>query len=401
MQPFGDWTRLGFPPDGKSINLNCTGITAQGPCPGSVFDERFGQRPPLYAPFSPNPVYSNIGWVLLGRVFDKVSGEPAHEFIQEAIWGPTGMNHTFATKPDDSLGFIPANDELWNVDIGFERAAGNYYSSINDLHAFGDAILKYKLLSPSKTRKWMKPATGTSSEGTFIGIPWEIFRSNKMTKEGCVVEIYTKGGDMFTYHSILGLIPDYDMVVTILVAGPQMNGGVVEDLFSGIIEELLPAVEQAGKEESKISHAGTYTDTATNSSLTLSLDDAPGFSVTDWTVRGVDIINTYLSIGLRPVFPTPQELVRFRLYPTNLVADGYSSWHTIATTGTVKEINNFNAKIVWPGTGCVTWGGVDRSAYQLLSQDHVVFKKTKGEDGKTATELELVGYGVTLKRQEV
>jgi len=47
-------------------------------------------------------------------------------------------------------------------------SAGVYYSSLNDIMAFGDAILSYKLLSPAQTRKWMKPATSTSSRGVLL-----------------------------------------------------------------------------------------------------------------------------------------------------------------------------------------------------------------------------------------
>lgn len=85
-----------------------------------VFDKRFGQKPPVYLPYSSNTVYSNIGWTLLGRVIEKVSGIPSGDYINENIWKPLGMKHTFAEKPDDALGFIPAGDGFWNATLGFE-----------------------------------------------------------------------------------------------------------------------------------------------------------------------------------------------------------------------------------------------------------------------------------------
>ncbi|KAF4980692.1 hypothetical protein FZEAL_3360 [Fusarium zealandicum] len=401
IQPYGDWTQFGFPGEDVTRNLNCSGLMGVPACKESVFWERFGERPPVYAPFAPNTVYSNIGWVLIGKIIEKVSGMPSEEFIQKFIWDPTGMKHTFSAKPeDDSVGFIPLDDEWWNATLGFVAPAGDYYSTINDLHAFGDAVLRHKLLSPAHTRKWMKPTTSTSSQGILIGAGWEIFRSNNVTKDGRLIEFYTKGGDISTYHSLLVLIPDYDLVFTILGAGPEIDGLVLQLIFSDLISVLLPSVEEAGKEESSKTYGGTYSDQETNSTLTLSVDDEPGFSITNWTVRGVDIINTYLGVNLKPILPIPTGLVRFRLYPTNLEAENQSSWRFMPVAGTPEETEEQNSLFAWPDAVCNTWASLDRIVYQLLSQDHFVFTECEGEGGRMATELELVGYRVTLKRQE-
>ncbi|CAM1510986.1 Fc.00g084990.m01.CDS01 [Cosmosporella sp. VM-42] len=397
VQPYGDWTTLGFPPDDVSKNLNCSGLLGLPPCGEDVFDERFGERPPISLPFSDTPMYANIGWAIMGRVIEKVTKKSSADFIKDNIWGPIGMDRTFADTPADHLGFIPPGDLFWNATLGFEAPAGQYFSTINDLHAFGDALLKHKILSPAKTRKWLKPVSFTASPGTFIGQPWEIWRTQNLTKDGRVIDIYTKGGDLITYHSILALVPDYDLVVTVLVAGPEVNAGVVQLMVSNIVTALLPALEEAGKDQSKVAYAGTYSDAASNSSLTLSLDDSPGFSVTNWTVRGVDIIDTYLSIGVPPTFPTPPGLVRFRLYPSNIKTGHQSSWRAIFTIGTAEEIERAESQVAWPGALCNSWSASDRIVYQLLAQDHFVFTES---NGKIATELELVGYRVTLKRED-
>lgn len=73
----------------------------------------------MYAPYAVNPVYSNVGFAIMGWVIEKVSGMPSGEFIKKEIWDPTGMKHTFDSKPDDSLGFIPVDDEWWNATLGY------------------------------------------------------------------------------------------------------------------------------------------------------------------------------------------------------------------------------------------------------------------------------------------
>ncbi|EKJ73022.1 hypothetical protein FPSE_06810 [Fusarium pseudograminearum CS3096] len=401
VQPYGDWTQLGFPPVDPSRSLNCSGLLGLKECSKKDFFDRFGERPPVYAPFEANTVYSNIGFSVMGWIIEKVSGMPSGEYIKKHIWDPVGMKHTSEETPDDPLGFIPPGDEWWNATLGYGNPAGVYYSSLNDIMAFGDAILRYELLSPEQTRKWMKPATSTSSTGILIGEPWEIFRSNNVTKDGRLIEFYTKAGDITTYHSLMVLIPDYNLTISLFDAGPgEVGGGELQLWFSNIVQELLPAIEQAGKDEAEEKYAGTYSDTKTNSSLTLSVDDESGFSITNWTVRGVDIAATYASFGIPPQFPTPEGLVRFRLYPTSLKSDTETSWRMMFTQGTAEEIAAKDALFAWPEANCNTWASLDRIVYQLLSHDHFVFTESGEGSKRRAEKLELVGYRVSLKRED-
>lgn len=281
-------------------------------------------------------------------------------------------------------------------------SAGVYYTSLNDIMAFGDSVLKNEQLSAVQTRKWLKPATGTSSAGIFIGEPWEIFRSTNVTKDNRIVEFYTKAGDITTYHSLLVLIPDYNLTVSLLTGGPieETSGGLLSQLFSDIVKDLLPAIEEAGKDEADKIYGGTYSDPKTNSSLTLSVDDEPGFSITKWIVRGVDIARTYQSFGLPPVFPTPPGEVRFRLYPTGLESESETSWRMMFLIGSAEDIEEENAMFVWPDATCNTWASLDRIVYQLLSHDHFVFTESgKGSD-KVVKKLELVGYRVNLEKED-
>ncbi|KAF5617248.1 beta-lactamase 2 [Fusarium sp. NRRL 25303] len=400
VEPYGDWTKLGYPPPDSSKSLNCSGLLGLPECTKEDFFRRFGERPPVYAPYAVNPVYSNVGFAIMGWVIEKVSGMPSGDFIKKEIWDPTGMKHTFDSKPDDSLGFIPLDDEWWNATLGYGDPAGEYYSSLNDIMAFGDSILKSKLLSPAETRKWLKPATSTSSRGILLGEPWEIFHADNVTKDGRLIEFYTKAGDITTYHSLMVLIPDYNLTITLFNAGPEVSGGLLQTLFTEIAKELLPAVEEAGKDEAAKIYGGTYSDDKTNSTLTLSVDDEPGFSITNWTVRGIDIAGTYLSIGLPPTFPTPPGQVRFRLYPTGLQSDTESSWRMMFTAGSEEDNEEANALLAWPDGNCNTWASLDRIVYQLLSHDHFVFTESRKGSDRTVEKLELVGYRVELRKDD-
>jgi CubicO group peptidase (beta-lactamase class C family) len=86
-----------------------------------VFWDLFGHRPTAYAPFG-NPVYSNIGFTLIGWAVERATNISFAEYVDVNIWAPTGMHRTFATCPDDILGVIPVNSKWWNATFGFETA---------------------------------------------------------------------------------------------------------------------------------------------------------------------------------------------------------------------------------------------------------------------------------------
>jgi hypothetical protein len=74
-------------------------------------------------------------------------------------------------------------------------SAGGFYSSTNDLMALVTFILGNKIFSPGQTRKWLKSVTSTSSTGELVGAPWEILRSDNLTSDKRLIEVYTKSSD--------------------------------------------------------------------------------------------------------------------------------------------------------------------------------------------------------------
>lgn len=67
----------------------------------------------------------------------------------------------------------------------------------------------------------MKPLTFTSSIGLAVGAPWEIVRGPNLTTDGCIIDFYAKAGDVGDYSAILALVPDYDLVIAMNLAGPD------------------------------------------------------------------------------------------------------------------------------------------------------------------------------------
>jgi D-alanyl-D-alanine carboxypeptidase len=105
--------------------------------------------------------YSNYGFILLGVVIERVTGQSYYDYVQAHIYAPAGMTSTGSLPenqavPDRSTGYTkPPGTTAWvpNTDTLPYRgtSAGGGYSTVEDLARFAHALLSHKLLSPRST----------------------------------------------------------------------------------------------------------------------------------------------------------------------------------------------------------------------------------------------------------
>jgi CubicO group peptidase (beta-lactamase class C family) len=107
--------------------------------------------------------YSNSGYVVLGLIVAKASGEWFPEFLHDRIFAPLGMNHTVAfvngtnQVPDRAYGYSREGDRFVQTDQSATSATlgdGGVYSNLEDLSKWDDALALHKLLTASE----MQPA---------------------------------------------------------------------------------------------------------------------------------------------------------------------------------------------------------------------------------------------------
>ncbi|KAF1933017.1 uncharacterized protein M421DRAFT_1588 [Didymella exigua CBS 183.55] len=239
---------------------------------------------------------------------------------------------------------------------------GGFFSTPNDLSAIGRAILSSTLLPSSTTRAWLKPTSFTSSLIGAVGHAWEIYRAVIDVKNNRVIDLYTKAGSLPGYGSILILIPDFDVGITIMMAGERGNGGTT---IAGVItDNLLPALEEAPRVQADVSYAGTYTGSnGLNSTVKLTTaPGVPGLSIEEWVSNGTDLRHS--------VYETVELL---QMFPTNIVSDDDKEISWRLTTGSAPNTGS-------PFDACPSWLGIDRPTYGVYSLDRFVLHV--GEDGK-------------------
>lgn len=173
--------------------------------------------------------------------------------------------------------------------IGMAFSTAGIYASSGDLCQFGKSILQSKQLSVTETLRWMKPQAHTSSLTFSVGAPWEIWRVKTGITSGRISDLYTKSGSVGVYNSLLILIPDYNVAISMLSGG--LDSALALKMASETtIQQFVPIIESIARAQSCKMYCGKYVSSRTNSSLVLGVDETvSGLVVKEWISRGKDI----------------------------------------------------------------------------------------------------------------
>jgi CubicO group peptidase (beta-lactamase class C family) len=110
--------------------------------------------------------YSNAGFMVLGAIVEKVSGQNYFDYVREHIYKPAGMTNTDAYEmdsdtPNMAIGYtrmgpngpVPDAPRRSNIFLHSFKGgpAGGGFSTVEDLHRFAVALRGYKLLSQKYT----------------------------------------------------------------------------------------------------------------------------------------------------------------------------------------------------------------------------------------------------------
>jgi hypothetical protein len=244
-----------------------SGIPSFTSFPGYSQTEPFETTPEkLVARFRDKPLdfqpgekwnYSNSGYVLLGYLIEKISGQKYAAFVQENIFTPLGMQDS---GYDSNSKIIPhraagySRDKDVTVNAGFIHmsipfSAGSLYSTTEDLLRWERGLFGGKVLSAASLQKMTTPF----KEDYGFGLSVRTASGHK---------VIDHGGGIEGFNTHLAYYPDDQMTIVVLA---NLNGPATE--IAGKLGELthgkpvkltterkeitLPAVKLA-------SYVGTY-----------------------------------------------------------------------------------------------------------------------------------------------
>jgi len=146
----------------------------RGGTPAEI-EERFRNLPLLFPPGT-EARYSNSGYILLGIVIEKASGEPYATFLEKHILDPLGMRDTGVDNGVDVVENLASGYRLQDrtlvrtefVDMRIPFAAGDMYSTTNDLARWEQGLYGGKLLRPDSLRRMITPGLGHFGLGVLV-----------------------------------------------------------------------------------------------------------------------------------------------------------------------------------------------------------------------------------------
>lgn len=167
----------------------------------------FGARGPTHPPGAEQR-YSNYGFLLLGAIIERVSGQSYYDYVDEHVFAPAGMRDS-GSLPEDVA--VPGRAVAYTRKDGAWRdaadtlpyrgtAAGGGYSTAGDLLKFARALLAGKLLSPELL-----------AEATRNQTPWYGYGFMAREQEG--VRMFGHAGGAPGMNGDLRVYPDLGVVV--------------------------------------------------------------------------------------------------------------------------------------------------------------------------------------------
>ena len=144
--------------------LDVSGLSATTPIPFRSVRDLFAPGEELQ-PLDSEPgerwSYSNVGYMVLGMLVAKVSGQGFCDFVSQAIFRPLEMADSGCQDPsvivrNRASGYNRVEGALINapyVDVGLTGGAGAFYSTVDDLLRWHRALNANTLLDASSTAK--------------------------------------------------------------------------------------------------------------------------------------------------------------------------------------------------------------------------------------------------------
>ncbi len=220
-------------------------------------------------------VYSDINFIMLGALVERISGQPLNEYAEEHIFKPLKMTHTQFLPPRSWIPRIaPTQYDEHNVmlrgvvhDPTARRMGGvaghaGLFSTADDLSKFCQAMLEGKLLSPLSIEKMTTPQQPPNATEV-RGLGWDIdtpFSSNR----GELLPVGSFGHTGFTGTS-MWIDPTTQTYIIILANGVHPRGkGTAVPLRSKVATAVAASLRLtvSEKEQMRLARLTGYNEAA-------------------------------------------------------------------------------------------------------------------------------------------
>jgi CubicO group peptidase (beta-lactamase class C family) len=218
---------------------------------------RFREKPLEFQP-GEKWNYSNSGYVLLGYLIEKITGDSYAKFVRDNLFQALGMidsgyDSNSAIILRRASGYAPGPAGIQNagfIDMSIPYAAGALYSTTEDLMRWEQGLYGGKLLKPESLKKMTTPFKGDYAFGLEV--------HNEATHK-----VIKHGGGIEGFNTQVAYYLEGKLVVIVL---GNLNGGAPAEIASKLAavafgeKVVLPSERKEITVEPKIllEYAGTY-----------------------------------------------------------------------------------------------------------------------------------------------
>lgn len=269
--------------------------------PGTPDRLVFGDVPLNFQP-GEQWAYTNLGYIVLGYLIEKITGQTYEGFVQENIFKPLGMSDSgmfsfVAVIPRRATGYWPGSNGVENADRSFDTrigfSAGSLYATTEDLLRWEEGLFGGRLLTAASLRKMTTPFKSDYACGLHVN------RVNGRT----VIE---HDGNNIGFNADMAYYPEQKLAVIVLA---NLNGTVTGEMTKGLAAVALgetPPTPSIHKEiflpkEVLVRYAGTY--------------QFPHYSV-EMVPEGNHLLATFDNGSTLPVFPESDTKFFSKPWPT-------------------------------------------------------------------------------------
>ncbi len=161
--------------------------------------------------------YSNMGYVLLSYIIERVSNKTYNNFIRENIFDKLLMKNTGCFRNENILknkanGYSIVEGNIINcnmINMSAFDGAGDLYSTVEDLYTWTKALLKGELLNETYSEKLLRDY-GQADGEYYYGYGKIMFRKNNK------IEYLYQDGGLPGFKSIYLIYPHKDVTVILL-----------------------------------------------------------------------------------------------------------------------------------------------------------------------------------------
>jgi len=262
-----------------------------------VFNDR-----PLNSQPGEQWAYTNLGYIVLGYLLERISGQTYEKFVRENIFKPLGMNDSglmsfVSILPRRASGYWPGSNGIENADRSFDTrigfSAGSLYSTTEDLFRWEEALFGGRVLSPASLRKMTTPFKSDYACGL----------NAKRVNGHLMIE---HDGNNIGFNSDMAYYPEERIAAVVLA---NLNGTVTGEMtraLAAVAHGETPPIPSVHKEislskEVLARYAGTY--------------QFPHYSL-KMTPEGNHLLVEFDNGGSLPVFPESDTKFFSKPWPT-------------------------------------------------------------------------------------